>query len=383
MVIAPSAHVVVALDSFKGSVSAAQACAAFAGGLRQARPDVTVRELPIADGGEGTVDAAVAAGLVRREAIVTGPLGQPVRAEYAFGQGQAVIESASACGLHLLPELPSSQTVRAASSYGVGELIGLAIADGATQVVVGLGGTACVDGGVGLATALGVRLLDEGGRPLVSDARFTELRRLRRPTWDGAVQLVAAVDVNNPLLGSSGASHVFGPQKGASSLDVEELERGLCRWAKVVGDATGVDGARRPGMGAGGGIAFALTTLFGADVRSGADFVLDMLQFDAIVAQAAALVVGEGSLDAQSLEGKGPVTAARRAMHLGIPTTAVAGTNQLSESIARRFGITSIVTLEQLEPDRAESMRNASTLLQKLGGLFAAGFRAQIGPDGE
>ncbi|WP_344337649.1 glycerate kinase, partial [Kitasatospora putterlickiae] len=237
--ISPQGHVVVAPDKFKGTLEAAEAAARIAAGIRRAAPGVKVRELPVADGGEGTLAAALAAGFTPVPATVTGPTGRPVDAALAVRGDTAVVELAQAAGL---ARLPGGRTAPlTAGSYGVGELIGRALDQGARRIVLGLGGSACTDGGAGLLQALGVSLLDDKGSELPHGG--AALRRLARidpgppaRTLKG-VEIVVACDVDNPLLGPRGAAAVYGPQKGASGEDLAVLEQGLTRFADIVGAA--------------------------------------------------------------------------------------------------------------------------------------------------
>src|SRR5580692_5168504 len=227
-------HVVIAPDKFKGTLTAAQVAAHVAAGLDRVCPGLRNVQVPVADGGDGTVDAAEAAGYRRVELEVRGPTGRLITAAFAFREGTAIIESAQASGLSKLPGGVAAPLT--ASSYGVGELVGAAIGMGAERIVLGLGGVACTDGGAGLVTALGARLLEESGAELPPGG--AALARLHRIDVSGlkdlsGTEVIAATDVDNPLLGKRGAAAVYGPQKGASAGDVTTLEHGLARWADV------------------------------------------------------------------------------------------------------------------------------------------------------
>ena len=278
---------VLAPDKFKGTLTAAQAAAHLAAGLQRARPGLRVIRLPVADGGDGTVDAAVAAGYQRAEAEVQGPTGELVRAAFAVGDGTVIIESAQAAGLGRLPgSVPAPLT---ASSRGVGELILAAAALGAKRIVLGLGGVASTDGGAGMVAALGARLLDESGAELPPGG--AALARLARIDLSGMADLaglgvVAATDVDNPLLGERGAAAVYAPQKGASAPDVACLERGLARWADVAERALGRVSRHDPGAGAAGGLGFAALAFLGATMRPGIEVMLGLHSFAARLAGA-------------------------------------------------------------------------------------------------
>jgi glycerate kinase len=366
-------HVVVAPDKFKGCLTAAEAADALAEGLRSASAGVTVTAVPVADGGDGTVAAALSAGYDAVLVEVEGPSGKPVDAPYALRGGTAVVELAAACGLERLQD-GRLEPLRA-STFGLGQVIADAIGRGAIEVIVGLGGSASTDGGAGVLQALGARLLDvsgdqigRGGAALRDVARL-DLTELRAQV--SGIRVLAAVDVDNPLLGPRGAATVFGPQKGAGPEDLEILESGLTRWAQVVADSLGVDRSGEAGAGAAGGTAFGLLALLGAELRPGIQLVLDLVQFEAAVAGAGLVITGEGSLDEQSLAGKAPVGVALAAARAGVPTVAVVGRSLLSEERARAAGISAVYPLSDLEPDPSRSMTNARELLRSIGARIA------------
>src|ERR1035441_9772150 len=252
--ISQMSHVVVAPDKFKGTLTAAQVAAHVAAGLERACPGLRCVRVPVADGGDGTVDAAQAAGYRRVEVGVRGPVGQPTTAAFAVREGTAIIESAQASGLSRLPG--GALAPLTASSRGVGELISAAVSMGAKRIVLGLGGVAGTDGGAGLMTALGARLLDESGAELPpGGAALARLHRidLSRLRDLSGTEVIAATDVDNPLLGERGAAAVYGPQKGASAQDVTLLEDGLSRWADVAERTLGRRVRDEPGAGAAGG----------------------------------------------------------------------------------------------------------------------------------
>ncbi len=363
-----SGHVVIAPDKFKGSLTAPEVAAHVAVGLRRARPDVSLTLLPVADGGDGTVDAAVAAGFTRRTAVVSGPTGEPVRASYAVRGDVAVVELAEASGLRVLPGgVPSALT---ASSRGTGELIDAAVRDGARRVVLGLGGSACTDGGAGMAAALGARFLDADGRELPpGGAALRDLaaidatavaERLR------GVTVVVASDVDCPLLGPDGAARVFAPQKGAGPEDVEILEAGLARLDAVVRRDLGIAAAERPGAGAAGGVGFGAMAFLSAVVEPGIGYLLDLLGFAGNLAGAGLVITGEGALDGQSLRGKAPVGVARAAAEAGVPVVAVSGRCLLTGEELRAAGFAAAYALADLESDPARCMAHAGPLLERL-----------------
>lgn len=323
---ASGVRILVAPDKFKGTLTGPVAAEAMAAGVHRVLPAAAVDQIPLADGGEGTVDAVLATGATEHRLSVPGPLGDPVEAHLALLGTTAVIESAQACGLQLLS--PTTQTALRANSAGVEPLVRAAWEAGATRIVIGLGGVACTDGGTGLATALGARFLDASGTPVDRGA----LHRVATVDLSGldprvaSTSFVAATDVTNPLLGPTGAAAVYGPQKGAGPAEVELLDTGLATVADAVESVTGDRLRDRPGAGAAGGLGWGLQALLGAEVRSGGDLVMDLLGLPTALGHVDLVLTGEGKLDAQSRYGKGPVALAELAAQHGLPTIAVAGT---------------------------------------------------------
>ncbi|MFI6027198.1 glycerate kinase [Amycolatopsis magusensis] len=356
----PPSIVLIAPDKFKGSLTAAEVSEAVAAGISGVCPEIPVRSLPVADGGEGTVDAVVSAGFRRVRTVVTGPAGQPVRASLALRDDTAVVELAEASGLHRLPGAPIPLS---ATSTGTGELIAAALRAGCRRVVLGVGGSACTDGGAGMLSALGARLLDAQGRELPpGGAALLDLDRLDLSALDprlSEVDFELAGDVDNPLLGPQGAAAVYGPQKGATPEQVELLDRALSRWSSFVG-AEYVDA---PGAGAAGGVGFAALSVLGARMRPGIEVVLDLLGFADAVRGARLVVTGEGSLDEQTLHGKAPSGVARAAGD--VPVVAVAGRCLLSPAQLADAGFRAAYALTDLEPDPGRSMSNAAELLRE------------------
>ncbi|MFF0409299.1 glycerate kinase [Kitasatospora sp. NPDC004745] len=366
-------HVVVAPDKFKGTLEGAEVAARIAAGIRRAAPGVEVRELPVADGGEGTLAAALAAGFTRVPAKVAGPTGLPVDAALAVRGDTAVVELAQSSGL---ARLPGGRTAPlAAGSYGVGQLIGRAVALGAKRIVLGLGGSACTDGGAGMVQALGVGLRDADGAELPPGG--AALRKLAHidlgPLADAltGVEIVVACDVDNPLLGPRGATAVYGPQKGADGEDLVVLEEGLTRFADEVALATGRDVREAPGAGAAGGVGFAALALLGATMRPGIELLLELLGFDEAVRGARLVVTGEGCLDAQTLHGKAPAGVAAAATRAGVRVAAVAGRLELSEPEWRAAGFADAVALTDLAEQPGDSMTRAGELAEVAGERLA------------
>jgi glycerate 2-kinase len=368
-------RVVVAADKFKGSLSAADVTVRVAAGLALAGFGGEVAAVPVADGGDGTVDAAVSAGYRRVDIGVRGPVGQAVTASFALLDGTAVIEAAQACGLTLLP--PDELAPLTATSRGVGELILAATRMGAKRIVLGVGGVATTDGGAGLVRALGAQLADESGRQLPPGGaalnRLASLDLSRLADLSG-VEFWLASDVDNPLLGPSGAATVYGPQKGASGDDVRVLEAGLARWADIAQAAVAARAADQPGAGAAGGLGFAALLFLGARMRPGIELLLELASFSERMDGARLVITGEGSLDAQTLHGKAPVGVARAAAaHTPpVPVVAVAGRCTLTRDELRAVGISAAYAVTDIESDLDRAMANAGPLVERLAERIAA-----------
>jgi len=324
-------RIVIAPNAFKGSLSAQDAASAIAEGVRAAAPDAELIVLPIADGGDGTVDAMVAATNGEHRTLrVRGPLGDPVDARYGLidSSATAVIEMATAAGLALLP--PDKRDPRVTTTYGVGELLQHAYDAGARRFIVGIGGSATNDGGAGMAQALGYHLLDGEGHELPPGG--LALKRLARihvggvhANWKQA-EVDVASDVSNPLTGPNGASAVYGPQKGATPEMVTELDAALKRLAEVIRRDLGVDVDQLPGAGAAGGLGGGLVAFAGGRLRPGAEMVMEALKLDDRLQGADLVITGEGRLDSQTARfGKGPAAVARHAKNAGIPVVGIAG----------------------------------------------------------
>lgn len=366
-------RVLIAPDKFKGSLSALSVAEHLATGLRRTLPDLETELLPVADGGEGTVQAALTAGYCAVELSATGPLGEPVPTRYAVHDGPqggtAVVEMAAVSGLEMLA--PDDATARHATSRGLGELIAHALDHGAGSVVVGVGGSASTDGGAGMLAALGARLtgpdgtLADGGDALRSIVEV-ELDQLHPRLAE--VDLILAGDVDNPLLGPTGAAAVYGPQKGADAQAVAELEEGLRTWRAALvaaGREDAAELAEQPGAGAAGGVGYACL-LLGATRRPGVEVVLDLTGFRDRVDGADLVLTGEGNLDEQSLNGKTPVGVAQAARTAGVPTIAVCGRTGLNGDQTQAAGFSAVHALTDLESDVARCITEAGPLLEQL-----------------
>jgi glycerate 2-kinase len=362
-------HVVVAPDKFKGSLTAAEVGAAVAAGLRSSAPGLDVRIVPVADGGDGTLEAAIGAGFRPVHLEVSGPVGQPVQAAIAVRDDVAVVELAMASGLVLLS--PKALEPLRASSFGTGELVRAALDQGCTTIVLGIGGSASTDGGAGLLQALGARFLDAAGAELplgggaLGDLAEVDLTDL---DWrlDG-VEVVLASDVDNPLLGPRGAAAVYGPQKGAGPEEVDVLEAGLLRLAAAIDRAA----AERPGAGAAGGVGYAALAVLGATAQPGIEVVLDLVGFHETLPGARLVITGEGRLDEQTLHGKAPAGVAAACGPAGVPVVAVSGGRDLDDARLHDAGFRAAYALTDLEPDVQRCIREPLPLLERLGRLIA------------
>jgi glycerate kinase len=371
---APSGHVVIACDKFKGSLTASEVVEAIRTGIAAAAPEREVRAVLVADGGDGTLAAAESVGFRHVPLTVAGPTGSPNVSGYAVRACTAVVELADACGIVHLPG--GVKAPLTATSRGLGEVLAAALDDpSVTSVVMGIGGSASNDGGAGMLAALGARLRDadcrelpDGGGALVELAAL-DLSGLHLRLRE--VSLTVACDVNNPLLGETGAVAIFGPQKGAGEAERVVLEAGLARFASLVTAAMGRDDTGLPGAGAAGGVGYAAQAILGAAMRPGVELVLDLIGFDSLCEGAALVVTGEGSLDRQTLLGKTPAGVARAAQAHGIPVVALCGRALLSGEDVAASGIAQVYALTDLEPDPAICMSDAARLLRTLSAHMA------------
>jgi glycerate kinase len=366
--------IVVAPDSFKGCLAAADVAAAIAAGVRKAAPDAEVVEVPMADGGEGTVQALVAASGGHIEAReVEGPLGAPVEAAFGLlGDGQtAVIEMAAASGLPLVP--PEQRDPTQTSTFGTGQLLRAALDLGAREIILGIGGSATNDCGCAMAQALGVSFRDQGGHVLerVTGGRLLDVARIDLAARDERLtqtRVRVACDVDNPLYGPRGAAHVFAPQKGATPAQVDLLDAGLRHIADVIRRDLALDVALLPGAGAAGGLGAGLVAFCGGRLEPGVQIVLEAAGLPARMAGADLCITGEGRLDSQTLAGKTPAGVASVARDAGAVAIALAGSVDLDSSALQEVGLAAAfsvlnapLTLEQaMEPATAARLLSAA-----------------------
>ena len=343
--------IIVATDSFKGSLSAPEACRIIAAQAEKVFPQAEIIQLPISDGGEGLVEVAFNALGGERVVVQTcDPLGREIAAEYLkLADRSALIEMAGAGGLTLLN--PREYDPLRTSTFGVGLMILDAIKSGANPIYIGLGGSATVDGGTGAATALGIHFFDEMGGKVTNGGglgsiQSLDLRGLRELSYSG--KIVFLTDVNNPLCGPSGAAEIFGPQKGATPGQVRQLDRGLRNLAERIEQEIGMDLKDIPGMGAAGGFALPFVAFMGAEIRSGIDFVLDVLRFDEKLVGSDLVITGEGRTDAQSAMGKAISAVARRAHEAAVRVAVISGA--LGDGAEKMFAL-GVDDLVQATPD--------------------------------
>ena len=362
-------RVVVAPNAFKGSLTAAEAALAIARGLTIVDDAIEIVSLPIADGGDGTSAVLLAAGDgVIRETIVPDPLGRPVRASFGLLDAgrTAVLDVATASGIALLA--PHEREPLSVSSRGTGKLLSLALDAGVETVILGVGGSATVDGGAGLLAALGVGLLDEAGTPIASGgaglARLSRIDLSRVHPALARVKLRVACDVNSPLLGPHGAAVLFAPQKGATPDAVLELERNLAHFADVIEHTTQRDVRSLVSGGAAGGLAAGLFGVLGATLESGIDLVLESVGFEQALLGADLVITGEGLLDRQSLRNKGPCGVARWAQQRGVPVMALVGGIADDVRLADFYEFAGIFSIYHHPISLEETMQHCAELLE-------------------
>ena len=369
--------IVVAPNAFKGSLTAPEAAAAIAQGVREALPDAEILEVPVADGGDGTVDALVSAHHGSYGSVeVEGPLGDPVRATFGLIDGgrTAVIELASASGFDLIDA--DRRDPRRTSTFGFGQLLDAARNAETERIIAGIGGSATNDGGAGMAQALGYRLLDDRGRELArGGAALLQLDHIDSAGLEvgwRSIKVSVACDVTNPLTGSLGASHVYGPQKGADEATVELLDQALDRLATVIQRDLGKQVRDLPGAGAAGGTGAGLVAFLGAELTPGAPLVVEAAGLDRALAGADLVITGEGRIDAQTAMGKAPGEVARRAHRAGVPILFLAGSRGPGWEQLKDLGIRAVYTLNgEKERDGGPDRQNLAQVMQALAALAA------------
>ncbi|MBC8952723.1 glycerate kinase [Xenorhabdus sp. PB62.4] len=361
--------IVIAPDSFKESLSALQVAQAIEQGFQEIFPQADYVKLPMADGGEGTVESLVAATEGKYiTCTVTDPLGQPVEAFFGLlGDGKtAVIEMAAASGLHLVPAEQRNPLIT--TSYGTGELILAALEHGIQKLILGIGGSATNDGGAGMMQALGANLLDGDGRTLpFGGAALTRLEIIDFTDLDprlSQIEFTVACDVNNPLCGESGASAVFGPQKGATPEMVKALDSALLHYGMKIESLTGKNVIDEAGAGAAGGMGASLLGCLGAKLQSGIEIVVDTLKLEEAVQGADLVITGEGRIDKQTIQGKTPIGVAKVAKKFGIPTIALVGGMSQDYSVVHQHGLDAVFSIVPGACSLSDALTNGADNLQ-------------------
>jgi glycerate kinase len=374
--------VVIAPDSFKGSVSSVEAAQSLASGLTSILPKIETISAPMADGGEGTVDAILAvSGGEKVYRTVKDPLGRDVEAGFGWVEAEklAVVETAAASGLPLVK--PEERNPALASTYGTGQLIRAALDQGAQTLILGIGGSATVDAGAGCFQALGVTFLDASGVGI--EARGGTLGQIAAIDTSGldprlqTTTIIVASDVSNPLLGNEGAIAVFGPQKGVRPSDIHRFEAGLAHYAEQVAAAVGLTGMDEPGSGAAGGFGFSLRSFLNAEMKSGFALIAERSRLEEQVSSADFVLTGEGKMDAQSLFGKVPVGVAHMARRHGVPTAVFAGRIEGEISALEQEGFSVFMPIVDAPMTLQAAMQNGKCLLYRAAQRFACFLKMQ------
>ena len=353
--------IVIAPDSFKGSLSAAEVAEAIKTGFRAVYPDAEYVKVPMADGGEGTVQSLVDAtsGTIITQPV-EGPMGGMVPGFFGIlGDSEtAVIEMAAASGIHLVK--PEERNIYLASSFGTGQLINAALDHGCDKLIVGLGGSATNDGGMGMMKAFGAKFLNQGGAQLAPDVRaLLQLARIDLQHLDsrlGKIAIVVACDVDNPLCGENGAARVFGPQKGATKEDIKVLDQALARYGDVLAKNTGRNIAAEPGAGAAGGLGAAFIGLIDAVLKPGIDLVIEIVELAKSLVDVDLVITGEGRVDRQTIHGKTPVGVAKIAKSHNLPVICIAGSVEDGADIIHQFGVDEIYSVIEGDNDLTEAL---------------------------
>ncbi|WP_305841415.1 glycerate kinase [Photobacterium leiognathi] len=357
--------IIIAPDSYKESLTAMEVATAIENGFRQVIPNAEYIKLPMADGGEGTVQSLVDASngtIIERS--VTGPLGEQVNGFFGLmGDGKtAIIEMAAASGLHLVS--PEQRNPMLTTSFGTGELILAALDQGVKHIIIGIGGSATNDGGIGMAQALGVRFLDENNKPIhYSGGALDSLHRIDISNIDPrlvSVKLEVACDVDNPLCGEKGASQVFGPQKGATPEMVTQLDNNLAHYAEIIKRDLRKDVKDMAGAGAAGGMGAALLGIFNAQLRPGIEIVMDAVNLADVLQDADLVITGEGRIDSQTIHGKTPIGVARTAKRFNKPVIGIAGCLSYDCNVVHEHGIDAVFSVVPRSVSLAEALAEAA-----------------------
>lgn len=362
--------IVLAPDSFKESLSALQVAESIERGFKQVFPDAEYVKVPMADGGEGTTQSLVDAtgGKIIKQ-TVTGPLGEKVEAFFGLlGNGTtAIIEMAAASGLHLVPTDKRNPLIT--TTRGTGELIAAALEHNVDHIIIGIGGSATNDGGTGMASALGVRFLDENGQEIEEGGGYlSSLAGIDISCMDArlaGVKIEVACDVDNPLIGPKGASAIFGPQKGATLEVVKQLDKNLEHYAAIIERDLGIKIATVPGAGAAGGLGGGLLAFMQADLKRGVDIVIEATRLSQLVADADLVITGEGKIDSQTIFGKTPIGVARIAKNFGIPVIAIAGNAASDSNVVYEHGIDAVFSIVPGVVSLQKAFQNAEDYVER------------------
>ena len=361
--------IVIAPDSFKGSASSIEIAEWIEKGILSVIPNCETVKIAVGDGGEGTLDAAITAGFTPREISVQGPTNKTVQSKFGLHGTTALIELAQASGLSQLPE--NKLAPLTATSYGTGELIRAALDHGATTIILAVGGSACTDAGAGALEALGARLLDTHGQEIeLGGAALSQCHEIDLSQLDSRIantEFILASDVTNPLLGETGAARVYAPQKGASSSDVEILEKAITHFSHLAG-ATHINTS---GAGASGGFGYMALTFLNAQPRSGIAMVLDLVHFEKHIQGADLIITGEGTFDSQSLSGKAPIGILEIAIQQSIPVALICGQAKLNSSDKIVNGFRSISALHDFEADIEKCIAEPGPIIEKISAAIA------------
>jgi len=363
--------IVVAPDSFKGSLTAVEVADAIGQGVREIFPEAEIVKIPMADGGDGTVQCLVNAtggGILREK--VTGPLGDEVLASYGIlgDKKTAVIEMAEASGLTLIPENKRNPLIT--TTYGTGQLIKAALDQGCRKMIVGIGGSATNDGGAGMVQALGAKLLDKDGEEIgFGGGELKKVFRIDTKYLDNRLsetKVLIASDVSNPLCGPKGASRIYGPQKGATPKIIEELDESLAYFAEIIKRDLNKDIKDMPGAGAAGGLGASLIAFLDAELRPGIDIMIEIVKLEQAIKDADLVITGEGKIDSQTIYGKAPIGVAKIAKKYNVPVIAVAAIIGDDADVVHQYGISSLISvsgqpmrLEDTVPNKVSLIKNS------------------------
>jgi len=362
--------IVVAPDSFKGSLTAIEVSDAIEQGVREIFPEAEIVKIPMADGGDGTVQCLVNAtgGEILKEKV-TGPLGDEVLASYGIlgDKKTAVIEMAEASGLTLVPENQRNPLIT--TTYGTGQLIKIALDQGCRKMIIGIGGSATNDGGAGMVQALGVKLLDREGEEIgFGGGELKKVFRIETKYLDNRLsetKVLVASDVSNPLCGPKGASWIYGPQKGATPEIIEELDESLAHFAKIVKKDLNKDVKDIPGAGAAGGLGASLMAFLDAELKPGIEIIIEIVKLEQVIKGADLVITGEGKIDSQTIYGKAPIGVARIAKKYNIPVIAVAAVISADADIVHQYGIDTLIKISEPTMSLAEPKSKKVELVKK------------------